>query len=513
MKLSKLLTWRAARWAVLAAAVPAVWACNARPLVKPAPAPARTFNGLFQQVVNRDIDIVFMIDNSLSMKPLQTKLTTNFPIFMDVLKKLPGGLPNVHIGVVSSDMGAGPYSAVDIPGCRTGGDAGTFQTMARGTTCGQGSLNAGQNFIIDQDNGAQKNYTGDIAAAFSCIAALGDTGCGFEHQFASVLRALGADGQAPPPNNVGFLRPNAYLGIILITNEDDCSAPPDSKLFDPASRFVGDPLGPLASYRCNEFGHLCGGARPPRTNIPAPPGGTDLTGTCDVDEAPNATLVRVSDVVSRIKALKPGQENKILVAAIAGPTTQYIVETAAATLKDDPNQQWPQVRHSCVEPTQPGQPPEYGDPGVRITKWVTSFGANGVFQPICNKTYEMALQVIATKLGQLLGDPCVDGKVLDTAGGLWATGDANPPDCAVVDHVTNDQGARIDSPVPRCDDANPVPPCWHIAGQGMCKAGQFFLKIERAPGNQATDLNSSVSCSVRVCPPPGTEGAPADCPK
>jgi hypothetical protein len=337
MKLSKLLTWRTARWAVLAAAVPALWACNARRLEAPQPKPARTFNGLFQQVINRDIDIVFMVDNSLSMKPLQNKLTANFPVFMDVLKMLPGGLPNVHIGVVSSDMGAGPYSAVDIPACRTGGDAGTFQTMQRGTTCPMGSLNAGQNFIIDQDNGMQKNYTGDIAAAFSCIAALGDTGCGFEHQFASVLRALGADGQPPPPTNANFLRPNAYLGIILITNEDDCSAPPNSQLFDPASRFVMDPLGPLASYRCNEFGHLCGGARPPRTNIPM--GGTDLSGTCDADETGNATLLKVSDVVSRIKALKPGQENKILVAAISGPPTPYVVETGAATLTDDPVKQ------------------------------------------------------------------------------------------------------------------------------------------------------------------------------
>jgi len=51
MKLSKLLTWRTARWAVLAAAVPALWACNARRLEAPQPKPARVFNGLFQQVL------------------------------------------------------------------------------------------------------------------------------------------------------------------------------------------------------------------------------------------------------------------------------------------------------------------------------------------------------------------------------------------------------------------------------------------------------------------------------
>ena len=501
--LSKLLTWRTARWAVLAAAVPALWACNARRLEAPQPKPERTFNGLFQQVINRDNDIVFMIDNSLSMKPLQDKLAMNFPSFMTQLQMIPGGLPNVHIGVISSSLGAGPYSATDIPACPTGGDAGVFQSMQRlPQYCATGSLNAGQNFIIGSAGGMQANYTGNIANAFSCIAGLGDGGCGFEHQFASTLRALGADGNAPPPQNANFLRPNAYLGIILITNEDDCSAPPDSMLFNPASRFVSDPLGPLASYRCNEFGHLCGGARPPRTNIA--PNGTDLTGTCK--SAEDGTLLKVSDVVSRMKALKP-DPSKILVAAIAGPPTPYVVETGPATLKDDPIQQWPQIRHSCQQNTG-----EYADPSVRIAEWIEAFGANGVFQVICADTFTPALQVIAKKLGALIGDPCVDGKLLDTTGALWSDADMNPPDCAVVDHTFSDQGVKIDTPVPSCAMSGGAAPCWTIKGTGgMCKPGQFFVQFTRQ-GMQPSDLNSSVSCSVRVCPPPGTIGKPADCP-
>ena len=77
------------------------------------------------------------------------------------------------------------------------------------TTCAKASLNAGQNFIINVNG--MPNYTGDIADVFSCIAPLGDGGCGFEHQLESVLRALGADGAPPPAQNAGFLRPDAYL--------------------------------------------------------------------------------------------------------------------------------------------------------------------------------------------------------------------------------------------------------------------------------------------------------------
>src|SRR5205814_6970206 len=93
--------------------------------------------------------------------------------------------------------------------------------------------------------------------------------CGFEHQIASPARALGANlggwkGGSPMENN-GFLRDEAFLAVILLTDEDDCSAPVDSDLFDTKQNSLSDPYGPLASFRCNEFGHLCGGSRPPRS--------------------------------------------------------------------------------------------------------------------------------------------------------------------------------------------------------------------------------------------------------
>ena len=74
-----------------------------------------------------------------------------------------------------------------------------------------------------------------------------------------MARALGADGAPPPAQNVGFLRDDAELAIVLLTNEDDCSAPPDTTLYslNGAQQNVANPLGPIANYRCNQFGHLC----------------------------------------------------------------------------------------------------------------------------------------------------------------------------------------------------------------------------------------------------------------
>src|SRR6476659_9131535 len=82
-------------------------ACNTHTLEQPPIKPDRVGTFSFQESLNRKIDILFMIDDSISMKPSQDNLLRNFPAFMQVLDELPGGLPDVHIAVVSSDMGAG----------------------------------------------------------------------------------------------------------------------------------------------------------------------------------------------------------------------------------------------------------------------------------------------------------------------------------------------------------------------------------------------------------------------
>src|SRR5262245_53935765 len=64
-------------------------------------APGR-FSRIFNPGTPRDLDILFMVDNSLSMQPHISKLTTSFPAFTDALGALPNGMPYLHIGVISS---------------------------------------------------------------------------------------------------------------------------------------------------------------------------------------------------------------------------------------------------------------------------------------------------------------------------------------------------------------------------------------------------------------------------
>ena len=211
--------------------------------------------------INRNVDILFLIDDSSSMKLAQDNLLRDFPTFMTRLQD-PPGLPNLHMAVISSDMGAGDGS---IAGCdSTGGQAGDLPVHAARRVHDhepRSRRHVHPGYRRRHATTRQRSRT-----CSTCIAALGEAGCGFEHQFAAILRALGADGRAAPAENQGFLRPDAYLAIIMLTNEDDCSATPGVPLFDTASNTtLTSQLGPPANFRCNEFGHNCdGGPSPPR---------------------------------------------------------------------------------------------------------------------------------------------------------------------------------------------------------------------------------------------------------
>src|ERR1022692_462187 len=168
----------------------------------------------------RKVDILFMVDNSSSMTSMQQKMLVQIPMFIESLQSLPNGLPDIHLAVVSSDMGAPSDSDI---GCSQVGDDGNFFSQPE-APCVATGLAMGATFITDDATGVTKNFAAadpaGLAAVFQCLALLGSNGCGFEHQLASVARALGADGSPPPSVNAGFLRPDAELAIVLLTNED-----------------------------------------------------------------------------------------------------------------------------------------------------------------------------------------------------------------------------------------------------------------------------------------------------
>jgi len=320
-------------------------------------------------------DLLFVIDNSASMDEEQANLIKNFKTMIDALKDLPGGLPDVHIGVVSSSLGAG--AATDVPGCPPGGDKGILQNKARGDlgTC---TTVPSDHWISASADGKLDNFTGDVSDAFACIAELGAYGCGLEHQIAAAARALGVEAggfsEGAPPENDGFLRDEATLAIVFITDEDDCSAPIDSDLFDTSQTSCSDPLGPLVSYRCTEYGILCAGEKPPH----CPAAATPLSDCVSAED--DGKLIAVDPLVAGFEALKAESKAPVVVAAITGPSEPVSTSLTAAGN--------PELGPSCSSTN------GNAAPAVRLNQFVAGFGDHGLSISICEDDFAPAMKKI-----------------------------------------------------------------------------------------------------------------------
>ena len=433
----------------LAAAAALVGACNTRPIAKPGEAPAQVTPDTFNQSLNNKADILFMIDNSNSMQPKQDSLKLYFPNFIQPLKDLPTK-PDLHLGVVTSDLGAGQFTP---PSCDTvGGDQGILQNTASGTTCTTAHLNnTADRFLSyapDSSGGAAVNFTGDIADAFSCYAAVGVGGCGFEHQLASVRAALTgceSDAGCSQHQNTGFFRKDAYLAVIYLTDEDDCSAAPNSTLFDPTQTSLSSTLGPLTSYRCFEFGNLCGNADPGRSQGPRQ---NCVPGNKDQDKAHQE--IATKDFADAMKALKPQDPRMVYVSVIAGPPAPIAVGLDANG--------YPDLQPACTGGI------GSADPATRLTEYVSYFDDDrSSFISICQPDLSQAMTKIANELAQILGRQCLGSPLKNKTPGGYLT-----PDCVVQDRTTVDASAGTYNyaTVPACSEVicNPA-----TAPGGDCK--------------------------------------------
>lgn len=373
-------------------------------------------------------DILFVIDDSPSMGAIQQKLSAQLPIFMQILQALPEGLPSLHIAVISADMGAPSDASI---GCSAAGDQGAFFNRPEGT-CTATTLTAGATYLTDDPLGITKNFQladpAGLPTVFQCVGLLGTGGCGFPQPLAAIDRALGTDGQGPAPlRDQGFLRDDAYLGIVIISNQDDCSAPAGSPIFslNGGDSDLENPLGPLTHYRCNRAGHRCQDPQSPDAPPSSPPlnipvdatTGTPPTVTlinCVPDET-NEMLIPLSKLIADIKSLKADPANRILVSAVTG-----VVQTGQSPPTPVPNpytiawlpgagsasgELWPQIQHLCG-PAGPQTDPSgqittdgsFADPAVRIAAFVNAFGYNGVLASICDDGYASAFTDIAARI-------------------------------------------------------------------------------------------------------------------
>ena len=250
------------------------------------------------------IDILFVIDNSNTMTEEQDNLRSNFPQFIQQIEAINPPIKSYRVGVVSTDMAAGEF---EVGTCKPPGGQGQLQHTGDPS---QGCLGQYPKWLEGPGN--------RVAADFDCIARLGTEGCGYEQPFASALRAL-----TDQPYNNGFLRRDAPLAIVFVSDEDDCSTT-DSSLFDPNSTELGD-----LRTRCVRWGDM---------------------------------LEPVNTYVDAFLALKGGDRRRVVVAAITGPSGPVILNSRK------PGGQEP----SCWTPSL-GQ----ATPGNRFVELVNAFEGQG----------------------------------------------------------------------------------------------------------------------------------------
>jgi hypothetical protein len=364
-----------------------------------------------------ELDLLYVIDNSGSMGGEQALLRANFPAMMTQLRDAAGNLPDVHIGVTTTDLGTGMFQ---IPNCMdVGGDAGN---LVKGSCY---NPTGGTPYIIDVEaqgctitrdaNGActandctatscahEPTTTLEIDAqsncprcrnfqnesledVFSCIADLGTSGCAFEQPLEAMYMAL------DPANthNAGFVRPDSVLAVVLLTDEDDCSAT-TPQLFDNTMTDIDSTLGPLTSYRCFEFGITCD------INSRTSQGARHA---CVPRDDAAALLHPVDRYVNQLLFLRdPG---RLVVAAIAGPVTPSSGGTGYDVVVGLDNSNFPELQYSCTTAM------DGAVPGIRVHSLVSAFNTpadldDWAYSSVCSADYTAPLTGIGQQLGMFL---------------------------------------------------------------------------------------------------------------
>ena len=160
------------------------------------------------------VDFLFVIDNSESMEDDQLRLLEAFPGFIQAIEESIQA-QDYHIGVVTSDdhvydydtyYDGQPSDECDVMGGLVTENWDYADNVQR--ECGP--FVSGGNYLSEDEP--------NLTEAFECIAFVDDEGSTDEAPMAAIMAAL----QAPAiPCNDGFLRKDALLVIVLITDEDD----------------------------------------------------------------------------------------------------------------------------------------------------------------------------------------------------------------------------------------------------------------------------------------------------
>lgn len=166
------------------------------------------------------LDILFVIDNSNSMREEQEAVATELTAFIDEIKNS-GGVPTeFNIGVITT--------AIYLNG-RVGGQPFVLNYPRQSGKLRPVPLQLPDGGLDLEPAGAERLLSGtdpEVIPKFARLVRQGTTGSGQETPFEAVRLALLTDLATTPiaqGGNQEFLRDGARLLVVVLTDEDDCS--------------------------------------------------------------------------------------------------------------------------------------------------------------------------------------------------------------------------------------------------------------------------------------------------
>jgi hypothetical protein len=447
---------------------------------------------------NRDVDILFVIDNSGSMAEEQARLAKNFPTFIAALD---GMGADYRIGVTTTDVahpgcrsGATPENgALVMRSCTEAVAAGAFEFAgldAAFACTEQCKLSGGQLALqpgadgethpwLESNFGRTNLQPGvSMADAFACYGPQGIDGCGFESPLAAMKLAIE---QARGPGGSGFMRDQALLSVVLVTDETDCSANQgQSEVFIDNDVFWNDEAPRMTSAVCWRAGVACTGEGPVFAECHAEDHSVD--GTADVNRPEDAVLQPIDGYIDFLAGLRDPKTDPtgphardVLMSLIAGVPIGYDQGEAELVYMDaEPGSMQQQsfgIAPGCVNDADGSN--STAVPPVREREVAEAFaGETRNVYSICQDDYSPALAQIAARIEEVLAPACAGACIDDHDPGTPAL----DPVCT-VQAITPGQNA---TDVPGCE---PRDGAWTMPdGQSLC----FYMLTDPDHGTEST---------------------------
>ncbi|WAS98789.1 vWA domain-containing protein [Nannocystis punicea] len=464
--------------------------------------------------INKDVDILFVIDNSGSMADEQALLAKNFAAFINVLEAEDVNA-NYRIGITTTDSGnprcSGALtkpeggklvlsSCVDrvalgdftfnmedsSAACTSVCDLTDAQLQIKPTeTQYSNGEKAARNWIERIEGVTNLPDEVTTVQAFQCFGPQGVSGCGFESHLESMYKALALAGQESSATNYGFIRDTAILSIVFITDELDCSYVPEfDAIFKDNKVFWENPDDPNAtSAICFNAGVKCEGAGPMYSSCRS--ANYDIDGNVDVTDD-KAVLQPLSKYVNFVQNLETQKQmfdvnQEVLVALIAGVPPGY-EDGADIVYEDEPDPAENDlfgIGKGCTF-TPMGGETQTAMPPVREREFAEAFQVGGdrnLFS-ICQDNYSAALEAIANKIRDQIKPACMTKcvKDIDPSDGVLQ------PNCQIFE----DNTAAM--------TRNEILPCEEVAGEWIAPAGETACFAELIdPANETPSMIDNMS--------------------